>query len=839
MSAAPPASRTHAYVAWLLRHGRLVWTVALVLAIPAVLRTVSLYAHLRSDLEALLPRSAPSVLAVEELKKRLSGLQHLGVVVDVGDPSELDAGNRFIDDLAARVKAYPPELVRAVRTGTTEERAFLEKHAALYLDTEDLDTIRKRLEARRDYEVAKNAGWLIDDGEPPPPLDFSDIQRKYEDRLPKTGMAEGDRFASHKLAVTLLLIEVGEFSTGTSRARELFDRVQADVKVLGGPAAYGPRLRIGYTGDVAISVEELGALVVDLSLSSALVLVAVIAVLVGYYRWWRSVVILMAPLLLAGAYSFALASLPPFGVTELNSNTGFLGSIILGNGINFGIMLLARYVEERRKRAPVFDALVTGVRGARVGTLSAALAAGVAYAALIVTQFRGFQQFGIVASIGMVMSWITAFVLIPPLVAWLDRDESTAPRPLKRPDGVIMGRLGRLVVARAWPIAILGTLITAGAVWTAKGFTADQLEHDLSKLRRADTWEHGEGYWSRKTDQLLGTYLTPIVVLCDDAEQAHAVEDNIRRAARDSSLGERVDAVRTVADVVPSNQEQKIAITEQIRRDLTPRIRSELKDEERDYVNRVLGSERLEPIGFRDLPPSFTIGLRELDGSLGKLVLVYPRLSSALWRGPPLVAFTKTLRELAAAMPDRPAARVAGSLQVSADIFASTRRDGPIACGVALAGVIAVVLLLFRWKKVSACVIGSLVVGVLWLLAATMLLRVKISFANFVAFPITFGIGVDYSVNIVSRYLEDGREDAASAVRATGGAVALCSLTTIIGYSSLLVAQSRALFLFGLVAVLGEIACLTTGVVLLPAVLGILNRRRQPLAHADASHPSP
>jgi predicted RND superfamily exporter protein len=106
-----------------------------------------------------------------------------------------------------------------------------------------------------------------------------------------------------------------------------------------------------------------------------------------------------------------------------------------------------------------------------------------------------------------------------------------------------------------------------------------------------------------------------------------------------------------------------------------------------------------------------------------------------------------------------------------------------------------------------------------------MVLGVKINFANFIALPITFGIGVDYSVNVMSRYVQDGRRDVVTALRATGGAVALCSLTTIIGYSSLLVAENRALFLFGVVAVLGEIACLTTALTLLPAVLVLMERR--------------
>jgi hypothetical protein len=109
-----------------------------------------------------------------------------------------------------------------------------------------------------------------------------------------------------------------------------------------------------------------------------------------------------------------------------------------------------------------------------------------------------------------------------------------------------------------------------------------------------------------------------------------------------------------------------------------------------------------------------------------------------------------------------------------------------------------------------------------------MKLGIKINFVNFIAFPITFGIGVDYAVNVMARYLRDGGRDVVAAVRGTGGAVGLCSLTTIIGYSSLLVAQNVGLFLFGLLAVFGEICCLTTAVVVLPAVLMLVRPRSSP-----------
>src|SRR5690349_7619725 len=116
MTQVGPGPGARAFVDWTLHWGGWLWALALALAVPAALRTARLYAHLRGDIEALLPRDAPSVLAADELRNRLPGLQHLGVVVDAGDASRLPAAERLVDDLAARIGTYPPELVRSVRT---------------------------------------------------------------------------------------------------------------------------------------------------------------------------------------------------------------------------------------------------------------------------------------------------------------------------------------------------------------------------------------------------------------------------------------------------------------------------------------------------------------------------------------------------------------------------------------------------------------------------------------------------------------------------------------------------------------------------------------------------
>ncbi len=823
-------------MAWTLRHGALLWTVAILLAVPAGWRTVRLYQHLRSDIEELLPRNAPSVVAIEELRRRMAGLQYLGVMVDVGRPENIPAGERFLDDLAARVRRYPRSEVSDVRTGYAAERAFVEAHAGSLIALEDLTTIRQRIEDRLHWEYAKKTGTLLDENEPAPPLNFGDIERKYASQL-GGGDLERNRFSNRALASTLMIIEVGGFSTGASQAAALIRHVQADVRALGGPQHYAPGMRIGLAGDVAISAEEMAALVQDLTLSSVLVVVAVLLALYFFYRWSRSLPALFFPLALAALYAFGLASLPPFGVTELNSNTAFLGSIIVGNGINFGIIQLARYLEARRNGHSVEDGLAIALWGTRWGTLSAAMAAGVAYASLVAMQFRGFRQFGVIGGLGMVFAWVTTVVLMPPLLSWLDRGRH-APGA-HRSSGRIMGAVARTVAARPRLFVVLAAVLTALSLWQVRRFGRDRLEYDFSRLRRRDTWTSGEGYWGKRMDTLLGRYLTPTVILTDSQAEARAVAARLRAEASHPPLASMIASIRTYDDLVPPDEPAKQAELAILRRKMTPNVRDNMPAADREKLDRLIGppvqpgsaaAEPPPPIRPAEVPEVMTRGLRERDGTAGRAVLVYPNPAEGWWRGETISTFVKQLRQVAqapVALGGRPA-RVAGGPALSFDIISSMERDGPLASLLAFLGVVATVLIIFRRGLATPFVIGSLVIGVLWLLALTIVLRIKINFVNFIAFPITFGIGVDYAVNVMARYLRDGARDVAGAVRGTGGAVGLCSLTTIVGYSSLLIAQNVGLFLFGLLAVFGEIACLTTAVVVLPAVLLLVRRSPPP-----------
>jgi predicted RND superfamily exporter protein len=95
--------------------------------------------------------------------------------------------------------------------------------------------------------------------------------------------------------------------------------------------------------------------------------------------------------------------------------------------------------------------------------------------------------------------------------------------------------------------------------------------------------------------------------------------------------------------------------------------------------------------------------------------------------------------------------------------------------------------------------------------------------ANLIVLPLLLGIGVDNGVHLVHDYrTQQGRYHTSSS---TMNAIALTSLTTMVGFGSLLVASHRGLSSVGLVLVIGVGSCLFVSLVTLPAILCVLSNR--------------
>jgi uncharacterized protein len=826
----PPSTRL---AAWLLRHRALVLLSAALIALVSGYRTALTYAALRSDLEELLPETAPSVGAIAELRGRMPGLRHLGIVVDTGGAENVPAANRFVDELAARIRNRPGDLVGGVHTDVAAERQFAETYVLQLMDPVDVRKLREAVEQRRDWQVTRSMGMeLLDDSEePPPPIPVDELRKKYEQRHGKQRNVPGDRFVSEDGRSVVMLVQASSNATGRGDDAELLAGVQSEIESLGFPDAYAPGMSVGFAGDVATRVEEMEGLVADLGLSGAVVLLLVISALVMVFGSWRALPILGIPLMIGTLLTFALVALPPLSIRHLNSNTAFLGSIVVGNGINGGIILLARLWEERRRGAALERGIAVALGGSWRPTLAAALAASAAYGSLVFTDFRGFNQFGWIGAVGMLVCWATNMLLIPPLASLLARP-AVGPEPLRRS---LRSRFGELVLARPRAVLLVTSVLTVLAVIGLSRRADDWMEYDLSKLRRADSWQTGERYWGKRMDDTLGRYLTPTVVLARDAEQAHQIEQRVRETAERGDAGGLIASIRSIRSFILPEQQAALAEARRLRALLTPKLLAELTPADRELVQRAVSDRALQPLSADSLPNGLVAGLRERDGRTDRAVLIFPKLDAGTWDAGRISAYARDLR--AAAEDGAEPAKVAGSLLLSSDIADSVRSDGPRATLFALLAVLAICAISFRSFGLSLAAVGSLFVGVTLMLGALAWTGQRLNFSNFVALPITFGIAADYSINMLKRYQSDARLRLSGALTATGSAVMLCSLTTIIGFGSLLVAQNRALFSFGLFAVTGEITCLLTAIVSLPAALVTMLRRSRPRANAPAPQP--
>ncbi len=282
--------------------------------------------------------------------------------------------------------------------------------------------------------------------------------------------------------------------------------------------------------------------------------------------------------------------------------------------------------------------------------------------------------------------------------------------------------------------------------------------------------------------------------------------------------------MHALQEFVPEDQEAKIPILLQLRkRILKAHARGLVADWAK--IEPYLPPDDLKPFGLDDLPDAIARPFTERDGTRGRIVYISPIEGDVTSDAHYLLRWADSFRSTI--LPDGTEIRGSGRAVIYADMWNAILDDVPKALVVSFLATLAIVVIAFRKARPSAQVILTLLVGVSWMVGMLALAGFKLNFLNFIALPITFGIGVDYAVNIVQRDLE--LRNPLEVLRRTGGAVVLCSLTTLLGYLALASSINYAVRSLGVTAVLGEAACLLAAVLVLPAAL-IWWRRRSAAA---------
>jgi len=793
--------------------------------------------HLRSDLLELLPRDSPGFRAYEHQVGRVGGGASLIVVVESSDRR---ANERFIDDLAARIRRDSDarrargrrDAVAYVESDAKELRAFFGANRWLYATEADLQEADHEL----DLEIAERTGMVEDlesgsSAEKPEGSRAFDAlaeqEKRWQSVTTRFDDSRGGYFATPDGRSMGLRIVSTTSATGDQAGDALLDEIKRDVVDLD-PPSYQAQMVVGFAGDIPNAIEEKRSLMSDALVATLAAFVLISGGVIVFYRSVWPLVIIVIPALfgVGAAYAFATAT---FGY--VNTTGAFLGAIILGNGINYPIVLLSRYREFRARGQPPDAARRDAVWNAFRAELVGALVGSVAYGSLTITHFRGFSQFGIIGFVGMLLVWASVIVLVPAMVALLARLEARFPASFRIvPETASEGSALTRWVARAthnragWFVATAAGLSVL-AISVLPRYLRDPWEYNFDKLGSIGSKASGAGHWSTKADEVFGgkMNIAGAMMLADTPEQVPEVAHQIR--ANDAREGEPLVAgITTIFDFLPGSraeQEAKLAVLDRIRARLTPRVMAELPEEDRAIAARMNPPDDLHVLTALDLPALLRVRFQETSGVLGTVFYVKYKNDVSLSDGHNLLRIARATDNVV--LPDGTLVRTASRATVFAEMIRSLERDGPLATIASFIGVLLIVLLATRTLTGAFCVVSSLLMGVLWMVGLAALMNHKLNFLNFIALPITFGIGCEYPFNIYdrSRLLKG---DATRAVTLSGGAVTLCSYTTIVGYGSLLFSDNQALQSFGWLAISGEAACLLAALFVVPSLLHVLER---------------
>jgi predicted exporter len=794
---------------------------SLVLCVPVALRL-----ELHTRFEHLLPESQTSVIELQRLNRLVRSNINAFVILEGPERKLL---RQLGDGLVPRLQAVGPPWVVTAESGIHAARAFLLPRIGLFASQADLEKLLDDVQARWDHEVGKRAGTLIDDT-PPPELSTDRLRKRFVGSQPSADRFRDGYFESTDGRALIVVARAQIAGGDLERGNEALRRIRAAVESVHRSRPEYASVKIGYAGELVTQVAEYGAVRDDLVQVGMLGSLMVLGVVVLFFMRLRVLHTLGLTIATGVAWTFALTYLT---IGHLNMATGFLFSIVVGNGINSGIIYMARYFEERRHGASPAEAIDTSHRSTWLATLTAAIAAAAAYGSLGVTDFRAFKHFALIGASGMLLCWIATYFMLPSILVISDRlapfrgDEKTLFHRL-RLHGLSYGSLPAWLVGRApRVIAVVGVLAAiAGAVGIAFYVRKNPMEYDARRLLNDMGSSRELSRLGELSSKILGARLEgSMIVVCDRIDQVQALRGVLEARKRNAPRGEKpFEAVHTLFDFVPEAQANKIPVLLDLKRLLVKaRSKGFIGDADWRELRTVLPPDNLTPFTLKDLPEELAYPFTDTRGQRGTIVAIEPTTGQHDWDFKYLARWASAFRENV--LPSGEVIRGSGRAVIYSDMISAVIGDIPKAVALSLGLTILAVLLSFRrWYAVG--VVLSLLAGVAWVGGYLVASGTKIHFLNFIAIPITFGIGADYAVNFFQRYASRGELGVLDVLHTTGGAVVLCSLTTMLGYVALLGSINQAIRGLGALAVVGEITCLVAGVVLAPAVLLWLQRRR-------------
>lgn len=791
---------------------------------------------LNADTDDLISPDVPYMAAYRAFAEEFGDLERMWIVIDGGgDAQSLECADWIrsrleIDESLGEIHAgisSADQLRLASRTMEVSQLESVIEGCEVLTEASSTGDVLLGLEEMLDQSMRINADlsnlrlrltgvvtaikWVV---EGPPPI---------TDRLL---MSEGGRYIFIGIMPPKDYGTLGVIERPVQSVRDILVRARIEF----------PSVEMGLTGKPVLQADEMATSDRDMTKAAILAIVLVGIVIMLVLGTIRQPILAMTAFGCAAGWTYGLVGIT---IGQLNLLSIVFMLVLIGVGLDFGVHVISRYSEFRstRGRAGAVRGLYKTVMR---GNASAMLTSSATFFVAWFTDFQGLRELGLIAGVGLLLCFLSMATVLPALLLISDRSPRSRDSRFR---GIGFGLMDRLI-RRPFVVITCSLVLSVILIPFSMSMT---FERNLLELQATGI---ESAQWERRiaSDSDSATWFAAAMV--DTPQQ---VGELVERAQSQDMIGR----VRSIQDIVPPPAPERSRLRDQLPkckvgvreidsqsvaghlagiRDQLERLTTMAGEQDReirkiiDEIDELkrLGSEvplviadnisRVdhfleaivsgEELGLRESLPD---GMRaELMSPSGRyLVMMHPREN--VWDYQAMGRFVSDVREI---VPD------ATGIPMTHFESLDAMRDAFVLMMV-LAVVFITVITIATFRKVLDVIICLMTLGfgLWWTVGFMSVLGVSFNLANFFAAPILVGLGIDGSLHMVHRWREGG--DDRLQFGGTRRAVVLTSLTTMIGFGCLVIAEHKGLRSLGMVMAIGSAACVLAVVVLLPSLLAI------------------
>lgn len=620
-----------------------------------------------------------------------------------------------------------------------------------------------------------------------------------------------------------------------------------------------PNVKLGLTGLPIMENDEMSSSEKAMNWATVLSLVGVAALFLFAFRGVRYSVLLIITLLIGISWTMVYVV---FGIGHLNILSIAFSAILVGLGVDFGIHYLARYSTCRFKGSDIPRSLIKASKEVGPGIFVGALTTAIAFAAAGGQEFIGVAELGRIAGVGILLCCLAALIVLPAQTLLTDKvfhnvvlQEETFRIKMSDVTDVFSKNFGSTII-----------LFIGGAALSFMFLPDLKYDHNLMNLQ-AKGVESVE--WEKRlmaeSDQNVWFALSTTK---DKQEVKRLKEEFLKQP--------NITRVEEIVSRLPDTTEEKTQLIKQIHQysavalqgfaknrertlsapnyndlssfltalEYSPEVSAQAKDVYHIFDGRIRELRRRfnnlspqevtarlnqfemcmaqdyyarmqqiyfcsdpEPPTMADLPQPWVDRLYAKDGTYA--LQIYG--SGDIWDMDNLTEFVKQVRAVDPEATGNPLQTYECSLQM--------QRSYISAAWYALAGIMFVLFLDFRSLRHTILAMLPLTMGILFLFGIMGFLQIPLNSANMIILPLILGIGIDDGVHIVHDYRRRDKTKPFRISSSTAGALTMTSMTSILGFCSLMTAEHRGLQSLGLVLTMGVACCMFTSLSILPAML--------------------